>query len=106
MKRILLLLCAVILGNSLQAQPTFSTYYKDSTYVFDDTIKLLKSDIFTTYKSQFGLTDDDEMVLDNEAYLKPDSANTIDHGSVVSRYKQYYKGFILSLFYTHKPRLS
>lgn len=95
MKRILLLLCAVILGNSLHAQPTFSTYYKDSTYVFDDTFKLLKSDIFTTYKSQFGLTDDDEMVLDNEAYLKPDSANTIDHGSVVSRYKQYYKGFLV-----------
>lgn len=51
--------------------------------------------MFSTYKSQFGLTDDDEMEFVDEGFVAPDSTDTIDKGSVYTRYQQEYKGYVV-----------
>lgn len=79
------LIVAICLSNLLIAQ-NFSSYYKDGLYKFDDGIKILKSEIFTTYKSNFGITTDNTMVLQSEGQMDND-------GGVSSKYIQYYNGY-------------
>lgn len=78
---------------SINAQVSFGDYNSDGTYVFDDTLKLIKDSVFTTYKSEFGLGSDDEMVLIDEAEVIADSTDTIRRPCTYSRYQQYYKGY-------------
>lgn len=89
------LLIAILLSIASSAQINFNTYLESGVYVFDDTFKLKTSDMFTTYKSQFGLTSDDQMDFIDETYIKVDSSDTIDRGSVYSRYQQKYKGYLV-----------
>jgi len=82
-----LLLLAISMHAAAQDSTTFnSKYFKCGLYYFDDTFKLQKPDIFTTYKSQFGLGCHDSMALINEGAM-----DSIDTKS--SRYQQYYKGY-------------
>lgn len=74
---------------------SFDHYFEDGAYIFDDAFKLSKTDMFTTYKSMFGLTDDDEMVLDEEIFLDFDLEDLFNLGTWQSRYKQYHKGFLV-----------
>ena len=71
---------------------SFSSYLEDDIYNFRDTFKVTTNDLFTTYKSQFGLTADDQMVKGESSFLNEDSLNKFDFGTVSTRYHQYYKG--------------
>lgn len=91
MKKRLLLLWACIACTELNAQ-TFSNYLQDGNYIFNDTMKVLLADIFTTHKAEFGLGTYDAMVQHSETFFNPDP-NPINKGSLQSSYKQYYKGY-------------
>ncbi len=95
MKQITMLLFATILCLCAKSQITFSDYIRDGAYVFDDEEKILTSELFTTYKSQFSLNTDDEMVLLEEAFQIVDSTDTLDYGSTHARYQQKHKGYIV-----------
>jgi hypothetical protein len=94
MRKFLLL---VVLGAAsiwpLHAQVSFSDYFKDGNYLFDDEFKLMKTDVFTTYKSQFGLTSDDALILKNEQEITSDHDEDIDMTVTCSRYQHYYKEY-------------
>ncbi len=89
------LLIAIFLSITSYGQINFNNYLESGVYIFQDTFKLKTTDMFSTYKSQFGLTSDDEMVFIDEKYIKVDEADTIDRGSVYSRYQQKYKDYIV-----------
>lgn len=63
MKNIFLLLLFTIVTLIAKAQNTNfdSLYLKEGAYIFEDLLKIQKSELFTTYKSQFGLATNDEM---------------------------------------------
>ncbi|MBK8684696.1 MAG: hypothetical protein IPN26_06710 [Bacteroidetes bacterium] len=63
MKNILLLLlfATVTLIAKAQNNNFDSLYLKEGAYIFENLLKIQKSELFTTYKSQFGLATNDEM---------------------------------------------
>ena len=95
MKKLITLLIALIICQSMHAQIDFSTYKYDGAYIFDDDFKVLKSELFTTYKSQFDLNTDDAMVLMQEGEQLIDSPDTIKRPYIFSQYQQKYKGYIV-----------
>lgn len=81
---LLIALSTAIAGHGQQG--AFSSYIKDGMYKFDDTLKLSRKTLFTTYRTQFDLG-----VYDSMLRL---STNTIDTlGGVQDRYLQLYKGY-------------
>ena len=63
MKKLLttLLLCTVVIITNAQTTHFDSLYYKDNAYQFNDSVKITRDNIFTTYKNQFGLGTNDSM---------------------------------------------
>ena len=61
-------------------------YLEDGVYAFDESIQIHKQEVFTTYKSQFGLSERDEMTEDF-TYVFPE--NNIIHTKYVQKYKGY-----------------
>lgn len=88
-----LLFSLVAINLSTSAQVDFSNYLEEGTYAFTDSFKLLRSEMFTSYGSQFGLTEDDEMELVDEDYIRMDSTDSLDYGSVHSKFVQKHKGY-------------
>lgn len=76
----------VMLLSSLQvfSQTFQQKYFKDGMYVFDDLLKIKQSEIFTTYKSEFGLGADDEMREANN--------QVTPEGKFRTKYELYHKG--------------
>lgn len=93
MKKINTLIILLVLNLVATAQVSFESYLDNGMYIFDDTFKVTRSEIFTSYKSQFGLGPDDEMELVDEIYIKEEELDTVKDGSVQSSYKQKYKGY-------------
>lgn len=90
MKQIKLFVVFSFMYASTFGQVDFSTYYQDNAYIFNDEFKLLRTDLFTTYKSQFGLGTDDEMVLQDEGETILDGNGD---GRTMARYIQKHKGY-------------
>src|SRR5690606_24121423 len=90
MKKIISLLCMLLAYNNIYAQVDFSTYYEQNTYSFNDDNKVMRSDLFTTYKSQFNLGASDEMEQTDEGEIILE-----DDGDVwtQARYIQKHKGY-------------
>jgi len=61
-------------------------YYHDDCYKFDDTVKVMVHELFSTYKSEFSLNEKTDMVQISEQII-----DTV--GTVNSRYRQYYMGY-------------
>jgi hypothetical protein len=91
MKKQLLLLLACLACIPAQAQP-FSNYLHGNNYIFNDTRKILASELFTVHKSEFGLGSDDEMVFHSQAFV-PTGADMINEGYLQTSFKQQYKGY-------------
>lgn len=96
----LLLLSLLVISATAYAQPQvvppFHSYLENGIYVFDDELKIKRTELFTFYKTQFGLTDDDQMVLDEEQFIEPTDPNDeFASGSTQARYRQYHKGFLV-----------
>lgn len=87
MKRLFYLFSALVLHSISSSGQDFEfKYHHDGYYKFDDTVKRLANELFTTYKSEFSLTKNDEMVSVSEHEF--DSLGTVNN-----RYQQYYKGY-------------
>lgn len=93
MKKLKLLCWAILTAMNATGQIDFDTYLNNGMYTFDDAFKVTRSEIFSTYKSQFGLTTYDEIELVDEQYIKVDTTDTIRTGAVHSLYKQKHKGY-------------
>ena len=64
MKNLLLFIVCTTAAINLNAQTqtvNFANYYHDGCYVFNTGLEVMQSQIFTTYKSQFGLGSNDAM---------------------------------------------
>ncbi|HET8573503.1 MAG TPA: M4 family metallopeptidase [Edaphocola sp.] len=84
-KKLLFLLA--FMGGSLfsYAQTEFQTkYFKDGMYVFDDLLKIRQGELFTVYKSEFNLSDADEMRMTNNQVLQ--------NGTFRTKYELYNHG--------------
>lgn len=92
MKHFKLALLLLLTCNIASAQVNFSAYYHEDSYVFDDELKVMRDDLFTTYKSQFGLSSDDEMELQEEGEMILDGNGD---GRTMARYRQKYKGYLV-----------
>lgn len=90
MKQITVMLIMFLLCKEGIAQVNFSNYYHDDAYIFDDDLKVMRSDLFTTYKSQFNLGMDDEMELKDEGEIILDGNGDV---RTMARYIQKYKGY-------------
>ena len=87
MNKKLLLLFTLAIANSLCfGQQNFQNYFKEGMYHFDDTRKILKSEIFTTYLPYFNFSSNNIMSLQKEMAL--DSI-----GTVSGSYQQYCNGY-------------
>jgi hypothetical protein len=84
--RMFAFLVAAALSQHATAQQDFSSYVKYGLYQFDDTFKMHKSDVFSTYKSGFGFDVNNDMVLQKEEII-----DTI--GTTGGRYIQYNNGY-------------
>ncbi len=74
-----------LLSFKTQAQTQFDTkYLQDGAYIFNDDLKITRENIFTTYKAQFGLGNDDEMKL---------YKTIVEEGNFHAKFFQYYKGY-------------
>lgn len=89
MKQLLVFLLSLLPFQALIAQVAFSSYYQDGAYVFDDEFKVMRSDLFTEYKSQFNLGSDDEMELQDETDVVLESGDI----RTMARYVQKHKGY-------------
>lgn len=70
-----------------------STYLKEGTYVFDDTFKIMKEELFTIYKNQFGLGNNDEMHLVQTMNIDNTSPIRTGENRYYSKYIQFHKGY-------------
>src|SRR5690606_14699913 len=59
-------------------------YFKDGSYIFDDLLKVRQSELFTTYKSEFGLGVNDEMQQTNNVIT--------EEGQFTTKYILLHKG--------------
>ncbi len=89
MKKIILSLFTVIATlQGIAQQSNFDTKYlkEDNVYHFDDLIKLNRTNIFTTYKNEFGLTEFDEMRAER---------TIVEGEKTFTKYLQYHKGYLV-----------
>jgi Zn-dependent metalloprotease len=70
-----------------------SAYLKEYTYEFSDTLKFMKHELFTTYKNQFGLGNDDEMIIEQNINADSTGPNIIGEGHYYSKYQLYHRGY-------------
>ncbi|RQO29879.1 hypothetical protein DBR32_14985 [Taibaiella sp. KBW10] len=66
-------------GNSFRDR-----YYREGSYFFDDITKIRLPELFTIYKAEFGLGQDDDMVQTNNVVT--------DQGQFTTKYEHYHKG--------------
>lgn len=90
MKNIFLLLLFTIVTLIAKAQNTNfdSLYLKEGAYIFEDLLKIQKSELFTTYKSQFGLATNDEMRINLDLEQ--------EHQRFFTKFDQFHKGYLVS----------
>jgi Zn-dependent metalloprotease len=89
MKKIISLFTILFLvATYLAAQTTHfdSVYYSNNAYHFNDITKITVDNIFTTYKSQFGLGVNDSMRVEHTA---------VEEYGFHRKYGQYYKGYLV-----------
>src|SRR5690554_889821 len=60
-------------------------YFNGTSYIFNDIEKITQSELFTTFKYEFGLGNNDEMIQTNNVVTKD--------GKFTTKYEQYYKGY-------------
>lgn len=88
MRRKIYVLCsfiATILFATVSHGQTFQEkYFKDGSYIFDDLLKVRQSELFTTYKSEFGLGVNDEMQQTNNVIT--------EEGQFTTKYILLHKG--------------
>lgn len=76
---------ATILFATVSHGQTFQyKYFKDGSYIFDDLLKVRQSELFTTYKSEFGLGVNDEMQQTNNVIT--------EEGQFTTKYILLHKG--------------
>ena len=85
MKQLLLIFMTGIVSN-IYSQTTFDEkYLSDGTYIFDDILRIEKEEIFTKYKGEFGLSDDDKMIEEN--------TETLEDGKFHTKFVQLHHGY-------------
>lgn len=86
MKKVIYSLLAILLSINGWSQTLnfYSTYFKNGAYHFNDQLRVTRSNIFTTYKSEFGLSNNDEMVI---------SQTIVEDGKVRTEFTQHHKGY-------------
>jgi|GEM_PF-6589647 len=85
-KQILIWICLLgILPTTLLGQQTFNEkYFKEGMYIFDDIQKIKSDELFTVYKSEFGLGTNDEMRRTNHEVL--------ENGMFRDKYELFHNG--------------
>ena len=90
MKKILFfLIVAMAIGNISYGQGIpFRAYLRHEVYRFPDTAGILKSEVFTSYLSEFGFAGNNDLVWKRE--------ETIDtSGTLASHYQQFQNGYYI-----------
>ena len=83
----LCLFCACFSQNVKAQSKNVQNYYQDGLYKFQDTWRIKKAEIFTTYLSQFGYTPNNTMILQNEGLMDNDGGESDRYSQLLIQVK-------------------
>ena len=82
-----ILLCHLLIPKVVEAQAPISGYFRDNSYIFDGLDKIQQDDFFLVYSDELGLTEDDEIVVQE--------CHNSEGGIFECRYRQYFQGYMV-----------